>query len=233
MATAAAFDQRRHRRRRDPRRAGIALPRPSPETLERVRRHPYVRLALNGSFTALWAGQLISLFGDRIHQVALASVVFVVTGSASASRSCSSPRPSRTSSSAPSPGTFVDRWDHREVLIVSDLLRAAIVLLIPLALVTNLLLVYPLVFLMTSISIFFRPARVRSCPSIVDEDELVTANSALWVGETLADVVGYPLAGLFVAPWDRPAPRVLAGCGDLRRVGPAAEPRSSSARRPS
>ena len=26
----------------------------------------------------------------------------------------------------------------------------------------------------------------------------MTANSAMWVGETIADVVGYPLAGLFV-----------------------------------
>ena len=38
----------------------------------RARQHPYVRLALNGPFSALWTGQLISLFGDRIHQIALA-----------------------------------------------------------------------------------------------------------------------------------------------------------------
>ena len=41
-----------------------------PPILERVRRHPYVRLALDQSFAALWTGQLISLVGDRIHQVA-------------------------------------------------------------------------------------------------------------------------------------------------------------------
>ena len=99
---------------------------------------------------------------------------------------------------SPIAGTFVDRWDHKEVLIVSDLLRAATVLLIPMAIVTNVVLVYPFVFLLTTISIFFRPARVAILPRIVRDDELVTANSSLWVGETLADVVGYPLAGLFV-----------------------------------
>jgi MFS family permease len=72
------------------------------------------------------------------------------------------------------------------------------VLFIPMAIVTNILLVYPLVFVLTTISIFFRPARVAILPQIVRPDELLTANSALWVGETLADVVGYPLAGLFV-----------------------------------
>ena len=99
---------------------------------------------------------------------------------------------------SPIAGTFVDRWDHKEVLIVSDLLRAATVLLIPVAIVTSFLFVYPFVFLLTTISIFFRPARVAILPRIVDEDELVTANSALWVGETAADLIGYPLAGLFV-----------------------------------
>ena len=48
----------------------ISIPGLSPDVLARLRRHPYVRLALNGSFSALWSGQLISLFGDRVHQVA-------------------------------------------------------------------------------------------------------------------------------------------------------------------
>jgi predicted MFS family arabinose efflux permease len=82
---------------------------------------------------------------------------------------------------------------------VSDLLRAAAVLVVPIAAAYNIYLVYPLVFLITSISIFFRPARVAVLPRIVRNDELLTANSAMWAGETFADVIGYPLAGLFVA----------------------------------
>jgi MFS family permease len=176
----------------------ITLPRPSPETLERVRRHPYVRLGLNGSFTSLWAGQLISLFGDRIHQLALAAAVLVTTGSALATALVFVTATIPNLLFSPIAGTLVDRWEHKEVLVVSDLLRAATVLLIPLAIVTNIVLVYPLVFALTSISIFFRPARVAILPQIVRPDELLTANSAMWVGETLADVIGFPLAGLFV-----------------------------------
>jgi len=63
----------------------------------------------------------------------------------------------------------------------------------------NIYLVYPLIFGITSISIFFRPARVAVLPRIVRQDELVTANSAMWAGDTFADVIGYPLAGIFVA----------------------------------
>jgi MFS family permease len=177
----------------------IPLPRLSPEVLARLRRHPYVRLALNGSFSALWSGQLVSLFGDRIHQVALAATVYVATNSALATALIFVAATLPNLLFGPVAGTLVDRWDHREVLVVSDILRAATVLLVPIAATINVLLVYPLVFLVTTISIFFRPARVAILPRIVREDELLTANSALWVGETMADVIGYPLAGLFVA----------------------------------
>ncbi|HEX2471023.1 MAG TPA: MFS transporter [Candidatus Limnocylindrales bacterium] len=177
----------------------LPVPRLSPEVLARLRRHPYVRLALNGSFGALWAGQLISLFGDRVHQVAIAAIVFVVTDSPIAVAMVFVAATLPNLLFGPIAGTLVDRWDHREVLVVSDILRAAVVVTMPIAASINIYLVYPLAFLLTTISIFFRPARVAILPRLVREDELLTANSALWVGETMADVIGFPLAGLFVA----------------------------------
>ena len=178
---------------------GLALPgRPRIDVGARVRRHPYVRLALNGSFSSLWTGQMISLFGDRIHQIALAFLVGERTNSivAVAFVFVAATLPNLILS--PIAGAYVDRWNQHDVLVVSDLLRAAVVLMMPIAAITNITLVYPLIFLVTSISIFFRPARVAVLPRIVSEDDLLTANSALWAGETFADIVGYPLAGLFV-----------------------------------
>ena len=52
-----------------------------PSWLERARQHPYVRLAVYPSFSALWTGQIISLFGDRVNQIALAAFVYEVTDS--------------------------------------------------------------------------------------------------------------------------------------------------------
>jgi MFS transporter, DHA3 family, macrolide efflux protein len=176
-----------------------ALPRPAPELAERVRQHPYVRLALNSSFAALWTGQLVSLFGDRLHQVALAVLVLITTGSALAAGFVFLVATLPNVLFGPFAGTLVDRWEHKEVMIVSDLLRAAVILLIPIAVTINVLLVYPLVFTVTTISIFFRPARVAILPRIVDDEDLLTANSALWIAEVAADVVGYPLAAVFVA----------------------------------
>jgi hypothetical protein len=36
-----------------------------------------VRLAIDPSFSALWVGQLISIFGDRVHQIAIGALVLV------------------------------------------------------------------------------------------------------------------------------------------------------------
>ena len=169
-----------------------------PTFVARVRRHPYVRLALDSSFSALWTGQLISALGDRIHQIALAFVFVDATHSYLAVGGVFLVATLPNLLFGPIAGGLVDRWDHREVMIVSDLLRAGLVLLIPIAAVSNLALAFPLVFLVTTVSIFFRPAKGAILPRIVASDDLVPANSALWVGETFADIAGYAMAGLFV-----------------------------------
>jgi MFS transporter, DHA3 family, macrolide efflux protein len=167
--------------------------------IHRVRRHPYVRLALDPSFSALWTAGVISLFGDRVNQIALAVIVLGVTGSPVAVGFVFLAAALPNLLLGPISGTLVDRWDQKQVMVVSDLLRAAVVLLVPIAVINNVVLTYPLVFLMTSISIFFRPAREAVMPRIVAPGDLLTANSANWLAETLADIVGYSLAGLFVA----------------------------------
>ncbi len=201
----------------------VSIPRPV-ESIERVRQHPYVRLALNGSFSALWAGQLISLFGDRLNQLALVAVVAISTGSALATGLVFFAATLPNLLLSPIAGTYVDRWDRKEVMVVSDILRAALVLILPVAAVTNIVLVYPLIFLVTTISVFFRPARVAILPRIVPEEDLLSANSALWVGETIADVIGYPLAGALRGPArERRSPRLLGRQRDLSRLGGAAQ----------
>ena len=172
---------------------------PTPGVVVRARQHPYSRLALNGSFSALWVGQLISLFGDRVHQVAIAFLVYDATGSALAVAGVFLLATLPNLILGPVAGTLVDRWDQREVMVVSDILRASVVLVIPVAAAVDLALIYPLVFVITSVSLFFRPARTAVIPRIVRDDELVTANSAIWIGETIADIIGYPLAAIFVA----------------------------------
>ena len=180
--------------------AALPLPaaRPRPGLLDQARNHPYIHLALNSTFSALWVGQVISLFGDRVNQIAISAFVFEVTQSPIALALTFLVGTIPNLLFSPVAGAFVDRWDQKQVLVVSDILRAAFVLLIPVAVLMNVWLAYPLVFATTTVSIFFRPARSAVLPRIVGEDDLLAANSAMWVGETLADIPSYALAGLFV-----------------------------------
>ncbi len=164
-----------------------------------AKQHPFVRLALDARFSSFWLGQTISLFGDRLHQVALGVLVYGLTGSPLLTGLVFLAATLPNLLLGPIAGTFVDRWDQKHVMVAADLLRAVLVLALPAAAATNIVLVYLIVFAVTTVSIFFRPAKAAVVPRIVAPEDLIAANSATWTSETLADIAGYPLAGLFVA----------------------------------
>jgi predicted MFS family arabinose efflux permease len=59
--------------------------------------------------------------------------------------------------------------------------------------------VYAVAFAVATIGLLFRPAKNAIVPAIVKDDQLVTANSASSVNETVADLLGYPFAAAIVA----------------------------------
>lgn len=158
---------------------------------------PYLRLVRNRNFSLLWIGQLISLLGDRIHIIALAALVGTrgtplelgITFAATAVPNVVL---------GPLAGVLVDRWDRRATMIGCDLVRAGLVLTVPYAFEIDIRLVYVAAFLIATVTLLFRPAKTAVIPAIVDDRDLVTANSASSVSDTAADLLGYPIAGLIV-----------------------------------
>ena len=84
-------------------------------------------------------------------------------------------------------------------MIVADLIRAALVLTVPLAINVDIVLVYGVAFAVASVSLLFRPSKDALVPQIVDREDLVAANSATSVTETAGRPHRLPLAGLMVA----------------------------------
>src|SRR5512134_3736774 len=95
-------------------------------------------LLLQRDFAALWWGQIISLWGDRLNYLALNGLVQEHT------RGYQDPGQSSLMLSlhgtvsvlpvllfSPFAGPWLDRWNLRRVLIVSDLMRALLVLAVP------------------------------------------------------------------------------------------------------
>lgn len=159
---------------------------------------PYLRLARNHNFSLLWTGQLISFMGDRVHQIALAFLVETRYGPLEVGLTFAATAVPNVLL-GPLAGALVDRWDRRRTMIVSDVVRGGLVLLVPLVIGINIGLVYLIAFAVATVSLLFRPAKNAILPQIVRDDELVTANSATTVNETVADLIGYPIAGVVVA----------------------------------
>ncbi len=159
---------------------------------------PYLLLVRNRNFSLLWIGQLASFFGDRVHQVAL-GVLVLSRGTALDVGLVFAASAIPNVLLGPLAGALVDRWDRRVTMIACDLVRAGLVLLVPLVIEVHIGLVYLIAFVVATVGLLFRPAKNAIVPQIVEEEQLVTANSASSVSETLADLLGYPLAALLVA----------------------------------
>jgi MFS family permease len=163
------------------------------------RQSPYLRLARNRSFALLWTGQLVSLFGERLHQVALVFIVYRATGSALDVGLTVAATAVPNIALGPVAGALVDRWNRKWTMIACDLVRAGLVLSVPFVILVDVRLVYVMSFLIATVTLLFRPAKTAVIPQIVHDRDLVTANSASSVADGAADIVGLPLAGVLVA----------------------------------
>ena len=156
-----------------------------------------------GATRALWLGQFVSIFGDRLTYLALLALIM------ERAHDPRNPSPELalvpavsflpTILIAPLAGAFVDSWNTRTVLLVSDFIRGCLVLLmIPAAIYGGLEAALALVFLLYVANSFFLPARSAILPDIVEEEELVEANSLATLAGVAATIAGAALGGLLV-----------------------------------
>jgi MFS family permease len=169
-----------------------------PATAEARPQSPYLRLVANRNFSLLWVGQLISLLGDRIHVVALAFLVYARGSPLEVGLTFAATAVPNVLL-GPFAGALVDRWDRRVTMIGCDLVRGALVLSVPFAIEIHIGLVYLASFLIATVTLLFRPAKTAIIPAVVGERDLMTANSAISVSDTAADLLGFPVAGVIVA----------------------------------
>ncbi|MFN3337927.1 MAG: MFS transporter, partial [Thermomicrobium sp.] len=125
-------------------------------------REPLRLLVGNRRFAALWSSDLIATIGDRIHRVALAALVYQLTGSMTVAGLAFLASGLPDLLLGPLAGVIVDRFDRRAVMIASDLVRVPLVLALPLASWTWLLSIYLLLFLINAAAILHRPAKMAA-----------------------------------------------------------------------
>ena len=140
----------------------------------------YWRLLRNNpDFTRLWLAQVVSLLGDWFNTIVLAVLVEEYSGGSGLAVSLFLlARFVPPMLVGPWAGVLVDRLDRKRLLILSDLLRALVVLLLLLADGPQMLwLVYVLTALQFTLSAVFEPGRNALLPTLLPKEGLVLANT--------------------------------------------------------
>lgn len=157
----------------------------------------------NRNFMMLWIAQFISAAGDTFSFLALAVRIdglFEDPGaSASALGLVLIAFALPTLVLGIFAGTLVDRLDRKWVMIGSDLARALIApAFLLLRTPADLPIAFAAAFSLASFGVFFYPARTALVPTLVAEEQLLSANGWMQLGNTMARLTGPIVAGIVV-----------------------------------
>ncbi len=170
-------------------------------TVQNNAATPKQKRKFKSDFWKYWTGQTISNLGSSITLFALPLLVFKLTGSAL--------NLGITTAAEFLPyllfglilGAWTDRVNRKRMMISTDIARALIIASIPLLYTFGLLTVwwiYIVGFVHATLTICFEAGQFAAIPSLVDQDDLVTANGRIQASYSGASVVGPLLAGVLV-----------------------------------
>ncbi|SNR82526.1 MFS transporter [Blastococcus mobilis] len=148
-------------------------------------------------YRRLWAARTVSQWGDVVNTVALALLIYRLTGSGLGVSGVVAAEIAPVLLLAPFAGPLIDRWPRVRVMVASDLFR--FVLAAGLAVWHDAPAgVYAIAFGMSIGAVFFNPAASSVLPTLVPKEDLVAANSGIWTAAVLSQIALAPLAGLLV-----------------------------------
>jgi MFS family permease len=164
---------------------------------------PYWRLVRdNRNFRKLWLAQVVSELGDWFYALAIYNLLLELTGRSALVGLALVLQVLPQTLMAPTAGVVNDRLRRKRVMIAADLARVAIVLGMLLVRTRSMVwLVFPLLLLESAMAAFFEPARNAVIPNIVEESDLLRANtlaSATWCVNLAVGALCGGLVGAFL-----------------------------------
>ncbi len=156
----------------------------------------------NRSFSLIWTGQLISTAGSALTSLAAGILVYRLTGSAM------SVGLMLMATAVPSllvgliAGVFVDRWDRKQIMIISDVLRGVMVALIPFLIRFDIAWLYIIVIVTSAVGKFFDPALESTLPEVATDEELAAANSMMAISSFGSTAIGFAASGLIASAFN-------------------------------
>ena len=148
-------------------------------------------------FRRLYLAQAVSDVGDGMTYLALFLLVLDQTGSTAALALMSILVALPPVTIGLFAGAWADRADRRRIMLVSDTLRAVVVLaLVPAALAGAVPVIFVLAATQAVLGTFFAPARTALVPRVVPAEGLLAANSLGQMTRMVAGVIGAGITGV-------------------------------------
>ena len=155
----------------------------------------------SSDFWKYWTGQTISNLGSSITLFALPLLVYKISGSALDLGIASAATFLPYLLFGLILGAWADRVNRKRMMIGTDIGRALIIVTIPLLFAFGLLTIwwiYIVAFIHATLTICFEAGEFAAIPSLVNQDDLVTANGRIQASYSGASIVGPLLAGVLV-----------------------------------
>ena len=155
-------------------------------------------LRKNVGFRRLWLAHAISRSGDAFNTVAIVVLVFRLTGTGRGVAGAVMFEVLPVLLIGPVAGLAADKMPRLRLMVGADLVRAGAAASLVLA-TTSVPAVFAVAFILSAAATVFNPAASSLVPDLVDDEDLITANSALWTVAVIAQIALAPVAGWVVA----------------------------------
>lgn len=154
----------------------------------------------NSAFRRLFTGRIVTNVGDSFYFIAAMWLVYNLTGSAvySGIAGFLTQAPSAFQFLA---GPLVDRWSIRRTLTGTQLVQGLVVAIIPVVHVAGLLTVEVILVVMpllAALNQLVYPAQSAALPRLLDNEDLVAANSAFSIAYQGMDMVANGVGGVLI-----------------------------------
>lgn len=180
-----------------------------------IHRGGFKELLINSEFRLIWASQITSQLADKFLVYSLLTVTYQRSGANTQEAIVLLAYTSPSVLLSPIAGVYADRVDKRHLMMLTNLIRAGLILMVPILSlipyfqgVTWHLLVITLLF--SSVGQFFAPAEASSLPFIMPKRSLVTATSVFTLTIVVTLVVGLPISSVLVRLFGSTAPYFVA-----------------------
>lgn len=170
--------------------------------MAKLQLNSYRDILGNKNFLAFWSGFTASSIGDSLSRVTLTWLVFEETKSAQALGILTIAYTAPILLGGFFAGPLLDRFSARRIMLIDNLIRGLVFSLIPILHFMERLELWH-IYLFAAIYGFLMMISLAGgptlIPSLVQKNQLDTANAMETLSYTLSNVIGPPLAGLLIA----------------------------------